>query len=40
LIHSAAREGIDVAARGLNISMAGTVGADVAVEAFQPAFEE
>jgi hypothetical protein len=40
LMHSAAREGIDVAARGLNISMAGTVGADVPVEAFQPAFEE
>jgi hypothetical protein len=40
LMHSAAREGVDVATRGLTITLAGTVGADVPVEAFQPAFEE
>jgi hypothetical protein len=40
LMHSAAREGIDVAARGLTVSLAGTVGANVPVESFQPAFEE
>jgi hypothetical protein len=40
LVHSAAREGIDVATRGLTVSLAGTVGGDVPVEAFQAAFEE
>lgn len=40
LMHSAGREGVDVATRGLTVSLAGTVGADVPVEAFQAAFAE
>ena len=40
LMHSAAREGVDVASRGLTVSLVGTVGGDTPIEAFQPAFEE
>jgi hypothetical protein len=40
LMHSAAREGVDVATRGLTVSLAGTVGGDLPIESFEAAFEE